>query len=199
MLCNRIAGDRGLELAQKLALRLLKNNNPYPRGPGGLYSGPGGGAGTPTGDDPRYTSPKRAREIEAEIKENIQRGHNAMQTAKTGVDVLNAMHRAEVGDIDFIWSRKIGTPPNEKERGTKHIIDRRNEQDEKRPGMNKLSVDELLDKLVVAVARGHANDTGNGWKIDYEGVRAILSKSRRKQNAWMISGFEKWPKEEGAR
>jgi hypothetical protein len=149
----------------------------------------GGGSGSPTGDDPRYTSPARQREIEAEIKANLQGGRNAMSRVLADqCDAVAAMHRADVGPIDFVWDRNGY--------GIKHILERRGEQDQKRPGANALTPEETAHKLVEVIARGTSRDTGKIIEIDHDGFRAVLARSKKKGHPWLLSGFQRWPETE---
>jgi len=123
------------------------------------------------------------RQTEFDIRANIQRGRRAMWACVAEEsDVIAAMHRPELGDIDFVWDRDG--------RGISHIIRRRSEEDSGRPGMNSLSPEETLDKLVDVIARGSIDDAPGTAAIEFEGFRALLARASKKRNAWLISGFE---------
>ena len=139
---------------------------------------------TGNGFNPGEARDAKGKWAEGEIKANIQRGRNALQRVLAEeTDVIAAMHRPEVGDIDFVWDHK--------EHGIKHLIERREEQDKSRPELNKLSPTELLDRVPEAIARGKIKPAGNKLVIDHEGIRVILARNDGKSaNAWMISGYE---------
>ena len=127
---------------------------------------------------------------EGEIKANIQRGRNAMQRVLSEQqDVLNAMHRPDVGAIDFVWERldKRGNS-----RGIKHLLERRASEDH--AVKSAFSPDETAGKMVEVIARGKiANpDMDHGAvEIDHQGFRVVLGRAGKKTNAWLITGFEK--------
>lgn len=127
------------------------------------------------------------RETEFEIRANIQRGRRAMWACVAEEsDVISAMHRSELGDIDFVWSRGG--------RGIKHIIARRAAEDAAQPGQNILSPEETLDKLVDVIARGDITSRRGVFEIDYQGFRALLAQASTKRHAWLITGFQRWEK-----
>ncbi len=152
-----------------------------PDGEGELRGGNG------TWDESRHPRGAQGRFAAAAIKANIQHGRNAMRRAYSDeTDVLSAMSRAEVGEIDFLWDHK-GL-------GIRHIIQRRQEQDERRPGMNRLDVYELLDRVPEIIALGRVANPGSKAdtvEIEHEGIRVLLAKRNGKTgSAWVMSGFE---------
>ena len=125
------------------------------------------------------------------VQEEIARGEKAMAIVlQTKQDVKAAMHRDDVGDIDFIY----GTPGKgskfKKGYGIAHIKAKRDSE-------NGSGID-TLNKLVEVIAKGtdteiqHANG-GNGeyrLKIHYDGYTAILSSKTEKANSWLLTGWE---------
>ncbi|WP_296822822.1 hypothetical protein [uncultured Megasphaera sp.] len=125
------------------------------------------------------------------VQEEIARGEKAMAIVlQTKQDVKAAMHRDDVGDIDFIY----GTPGKgskfKKGYGIAHIKAKRDSE-------NGSGID-TLNKLVEVIAKGtdteiqHANG-GNGeyrLKIHYNGYTAILSSKTKKANSWLLTGWE---------
>lgn len=125
------------------------------------------------------------------VQEEIARGEKAMAIVlQTKQDVKAAMHRDDVGDIDFIY----GTPGTgskfKKGYGIAHIKAKRDYE-------NGSGID-TLNKLVEVIAKGtdteiqHANG-GNGeyrLKIHYDGYTAILSSKTEKANSWLLTGWE---------
>ena len=149
-----------------------KGSGRYPKGSGG-------------GD---YRSDTRKRQDEHAIKANIQRGQNAMHEVLKGNDVLGAMTRPDVGDIDFIWVRQT----RKGERGIKHILERRAAEDH--AVKSAFSPDETAGKMVEVIARGkiaNPDMTTGAIEIDHEGFRVVLGRAGKQSNAWLITGFEK--------
>lgn len=101
------------------------------------------------------------------------------------------MHRDEIGPLDFVWSR---ISPKGNEYGIKHIISRRAEQDRIYPHRNKLSPEELCERIPSVLALGHAKQTSSGFEIEHLGIRCIVGSRRKNQNAVLVSAFEVWPK-----
>lgn len=132
----------------------------------------------------------RGRFVESIARANIQRGKNAMnRVLAEETDVIAAMHRDDVGDIDFVWER---IDSRGKGRGIKHILDRRQEEDH--AVKSAFSPMETLGKLVEVLARGqiaNPESTTGKVEIDHEGFRAVLTKGNSKSNAWLVTGFEK--------
>lgn len=130
---------------------------------------------------------RNGRFVESKMKRNIQRGRNAMRRVYSEeVDVPAAMHREDVGDIDFLWDHNG--------MGIRHIIARREKQDADRPDLNKLGVYELLDRLPEVIAKGivkNPDRTSHTIEIEHEGIRVLLAERRGKsKNVWLMSGFE---------
>lgn len=127
---------------------------------------------------------KNGRFVESKIKAEIQRGRNAIwRVVAEETDVIAAIHREEIGDIDFLWDHK-GC-------GIKHLLERRAHQDTVRPDLNKFSPNELLDRVPEVILRGKITPAGNKIEIDHKGIRVILARRDGKSaNAWMMSGFE---------
>ena len=147
--------------------------------------------------EPQQTESKDKESTHAEegsqgdVQEEIARGEKAMAIVlQTKQDVKAAMHRNDVGDIDFIY----GTPGKgskfKKGYGIAHIKAKRDYE-------NGSGID-TLNKLVEVIAKGtdteiqHANG-GNGeyrLKIHYDGYTAILSSKTEKANSWLLTGWE---------
>lgn len=125
------------------------------------------------------------------VQEEIARGEKAMAIVlQTKQDVKAAMHRDDVGDIDFIY----GTPGTgskfKKGYGIAHIKAKRDYE-------NGSGID-TLNKLVEVIAKGtdteiqHANGGNREYrlKIHYDGYTAILSSKTEKANSWLLTGWE---------
>jgi hypothetical protein len=153
----------------------------------GAISAMGNSNGSRKGWDTRG---RGRRDEESRIKENIQRGRNAIRhVLATQRDVMNAMSRPDIGPIDFVWERldKRGNS-----RGIKHLLERRGAEDH--AVKSALSPDETAEKMVEVIALGKiANpDVASGAVvIDHEGFRVVLGRAGKKTNAWLITGFEK--------
>ncbi|KUH57436.1 hypothetical protein AT798_00540 [Megasphaera sp. DJF_B143] len=128
---------------------------------------------------------------ESDVQEEIAHGKKAMAVVlQTKRDVKAAMHRDDVGDIDFIY----GTPGKEskfkKGYGIAHIKAKRDSE-------NGSGID-TLNKLVEVIAKGtdteiqHANGSNGEYrlKIHYDGYTAILSSKTEKANSWLLTGWE---------
>ncbi len=147
--------------------------------------------------EPQQTESKDAESTHAEegpqsdVQEEIAHGKKAMAVVlQTKRDVKAAMHRDDVGDIDFIY----GTPGKEskfkKGYGIAHIKAKRDSE-------NGSGID-TLNKLVEVIAKGtdteiqHANGSNGEYrlKIHYDGYTAILSSKTEKANSWLLTGWE---------
>lgn len=130
------------------------------------------------------------------VEENIENGKRAMDTViSTHSDVPSAMHRDDVGDIDFIWGTP-GTGKNFKRgKGISQIIAKRNSEGK--------DVTTVIQKIVEAIAngtdteiQGSNGDKGEArLKIHYNGYTVILSSKNKEHNAWLLTGWEDDKKE----
>ncbi len=147
--------------------------------------------------EPQQTESKNTESTHAEegpesdVQEEIAHGKKAMAVVlQTKRDVKAAMHRDDVGDIDFIY----GTPGKgskfKKGYGIAHIKAKRDSE-------NGSGID-TLNKLVEVIAKGtdteiqHANGSNGEYrlKIHYDGYTAILSSKTEKANSWLLTGWE---------
>ena len=138
------------------------------------------------------------------IEGNIQRGNQAaeyiLREHAKGNDttVHGAMHRPDIGYIDFLW----GTPGKgakfKKGYGLAHILAKHGAE----------SGEGILAKIVETIAKGTDIEEqkalhGQGEKrirIHYDGYTAVLSSAKGK-NSWLLTGWEDYdrikPKEAG--
>ncbi len=111
----------------------------------------------------------------------------------THSDVPSAMHRDDVGDIDFIWGTP-GTGKNFKHgMGISHIIAKRNS--EANDGNNH--GEEVARKLVEVLAKGTSVkqqfSRGKSYHrilITYDGHTAVLIPKDGTSNAWILTGWD---------
>ncbi len=130
------------------------------------------------------------------VNSQIKRGRKAMQRViREETDVLSAMEREDVGEIDFLWDHNG--------MGVRHIIARRMEQDEKRPDLNTMDAYELLDRIPEVIMRGEVANpevTAGTVVIEHGGIRVLLARRKgRTGNVWLMSGFEIDPESQRGR
>ena len=139
---------------------------------------------------------------ERAIAGNIQRGNEAVEhlirehAAGRDTTVHGAMHRPDVGYIDFPW----GTPGKgakfKKGFGLAHILAKHGAESGKG----------VIHKIVETIAKGteieeqHYPNPANEYriKIHYQGHTAVLSSQSVKGNAWLLTGWEDGIKKEAS-
>lgn len=128
------------------------------------------------------------------IEGNIQRGNQAaeyiLREHAKGNDttVHGAMHRPDIGYIDFLW----GTPGRgakfKKGYGLAHILAKHGAE----------SGEGILAKIVETIAKGTDIEEQNPKDgqgehrilIHYKGHTALLSSATKEKNAWLLTGWE---------
>ena len=101
------------------------------------------------------------------------------------VDVPNAFHRSDIGDIDLRWGKT--------NKGLKHMIERRDAFAASHPGA--LDGRAVLSRMPETIIKGTVTEvTQSGGHphivIEREGFRAIITRDREGGNHWFISGYE---------
>lgn len=126
--------------------------------------------------------------------ENYRHGIDAVDTViRTHSDVQKAMHRDELGDIDFLWGDNPGTPEKNYHDGggLLHILLARQAE-----GMTEQQAKEFTVKIVEAIAFGTFEP--NTLKsersraiIEHNGIKVVLAKKygALKQN-WVVTGYK---------
>ena len=131
---------------------------------------------------------------QAEETENIRRGQAAMEKViAEQTDVMDAMHRDDLGSISFLWGEPGRGPKFKGGAGVSHIIAHRNAQ-----GYDGEAV---ARKMVEVIAKGEAiNRRGpaGGERVDitHDGYTAVLSLYKDgERQTWLLSGWEDYKKE----
>ena len=101
------------------------------------------------------------------------------------VDVPNAFHRSDIGDIDLRWGKT--------NKGIRHMIERRDAFAASHPGA--LDGRAVLSRMPETIIKGTVTEvTQSGGHphivIEREGFRAIITRDREGGNHWFISGYE---------
>lgn len=101
------------------------------------------------------------------------------------VDVPNAFHRSDIGDIDLRWGKT--------NKGLRHMIERRDAFAASHPGA--LDGRAVLSRMPETIIKGTVTEvTQSGGHphivIEREGFRAIITRDREGGNHWFISGYE---------
>ena len=101
------------------------------------------------------------------------------------VDVPNAFHRSDIGDIDLRWGKT--------NKGLRHMIERRDAFAASHPG--SLDGRAVLSRMPETIIKGTVTEvTQSGGHphivIEREGFRAIITRDREGGNHWFISGYE---------
>lgn len=122
---------------------------------------------------------------------NIKHGLEAMRKViQEHVDVTNAMERADLGCIDFVWGVPGSGKKFKKGYGIAHIIAKRNSENG--------NGEKIACKLVEVIAKGVNVDiqkSQNGYgearvRIHYDGFTAVLTANNGYRNAWLLTGWE---------
>ena len=131
---------------------------------------------------------------QAEETENIRRGQAAMEKVITEqTDVMDAMHRDDLGSISFLWGEPGHGAKFKGGWGVSHIIAHRNAQGYDGPAVAR--------KMAEVIAKGEAvNRRGpaGGERVDvvHDGHTAVLSLYKDgEQKTWLLSGWENYKKE----
>ena len=144
----------------------------------------------------RYNSRTHNIELADDIERNIANGEKAIEEIiKNHNNVSSAMHRDDIGDIDFLWGKEGDPNRNYKKGyGISHIIARRNVQ-----GLNG---EEFARSLPEAIMRGKkvSGIDESRIEIHYGDSVTILSKNAiegaTKGNHWLVTGFKNLKKED---
>lgn len=101
------------------------------------------------------------------------------------IDVPNAFHRSDIGDIDLRWGKT--------NKGLKHMIERRDAFAASHPGA--LDGRAVLSRMPETIIKGTVTEvTQSGGHphivIERDGFRAIITRDREGGNHWFISGYE---------
>lgn len=135
---------------------------------------------------------------ERAIERNIQRGNQAVEYIlrehANGNDatVHGAMHRTDIGYVDFLWGAPGKGAKFKKGYGLAHILAKHGAE----------SGREILSKIVETIAKGteieeqHSLGAGKQYriKIHHGGYTAILSAGNK--NTWLLTGWEDGAKKE---
>ena len=128
-----------------------------------------------------------------ETTENIRRGQAAMEKViAEQTDVMDAMHRDDLGSISFLWGEPGRGSKFKGGSGVSHIIAHRNVQ-----GYDGEAV---ARKMVEVIAKGEAvNRRGpaGGERVDitHDGYTAVLSLYKDgERQTWLLSGWEDYKK-----
>ena len=145
-------------------------------------------------EEDRVSGQKRQGEA-VSVEENIANGKKAIEKViRTHEDVHSAMHRDDVGDIDFLWGYEGDLKKKYKNGyGVSHIIARRNIQ-----GLDGEAIAKLMPEVI---ARGKKQAGINDSRVEfhYDEYMAVLSKNQMEGvpegNKWLVTGFKKIQKE----
>ena len=148
-------------------------------------------------DGRKAANETKTAETTPAVAENIRRGTEAMEKViSEQTDVMNAMHRDDVGDISFIWGEPGRGEKFKGGKGISHIIAHRDAQ-----GYDGQAV---ARKMVEVIAKGEAvNLRGNpgSERIDivHDGYTAVLSLYNDGQRqTWLLTGWEDYKKSSDA-
>lgn len=125
------------------------------------------------------------------VEANVARGREAMNRALAErTTVHRAMHRTGLGWVDFEWG--------DDRRGVQHIIRRRMESD----GMSREQATRFLtDEVVRTIAQGtekRRSEVGQSVRVVMATDKAEASLVKNPgSNAWLLTGFELLPGNEG--
>ncbi len=128
---------------------------------------------------------------EINIQENIKKGIDAMdKVIRTRGNVLAAIHRKDIGDIDFLWG-EAGNPDNNYRNGygVAHIIARRNYQ-----GLDGKAIAKLMPEIIMKGKKIQGLKE-NRVELHHGAYVAILDKNfidgQEKKNHWLLTGFKR--------
>lgn len=124
-----------------------------------------------------------------ETTENIRRGQAAMEKViAEQTDVMDAMHRDDLGSISFLWGEPGRGPKFKGGSGVSHIIAHRNAQ-----GYDGMAV---ARKMVEVIAKGELDkvdsvDKGSRAYLKHDGHTAVMSLYRDgERQTWLLTGWE---------
>lgn len=179
---GKIGALRGARspLAGKISLNADDfDESKHKRDDGGKFTSGDGGANKVD----EQSKPSKSADKES-VEKSVQQGKAAIEKVlATKSDVINAMHREDVGDISFFWGEP-GDPSRKYKGGfgVSHILEKHG--------------DSVLKKMPEVIARGEkvkedGPDFGTRVHINYEGHTAILSLYRdRKRETWLLTGWD---------
>lgn len=116
------------------------------------------------------------------------KGNEAIEKVlSTKKDVPNAMHRGDIGGIDFVWG--------DDKKGIQHIIKRRDE--DKAAGIGSIGGKEMVRKLPEVIARGEnkSKPNANRMTLDYGKFKVVLGNEdfERSPHKWVLTCYEVIP------
>lgn len=104
-------------------------------------------------------------------------------------DAIAPLSRPEIGPTDLVYDRSG--------MGVKHILIRREEQNRRHPGRNKLTPEETCLKAVEVYSLGSITDRrGDRFIIQHHGYTVLVAKGT-KANAWIMNAYENWEDSRG--
>ena len=156
---------------------------------GGQFVGKGGGSsGSPSG-----TTEAKKIEVGSINTDSPEEQERQLANAATAfekclneqIDVPNAFHRSDIGDIDLRWGKT--------NKGLKHMIERRDAFAASHPGA--LDGRAVLSRMPETIIKGTVTEvTQSGGHphivIERDGFRTIITRDREGGNHWFISGYE---------
>ena len=126
---------------------------------------------------------------DATVRDNIRRGRAAMEKViAEQADVMDAMHREDLGSISFLWGEPGRGPKFKGGSGVSHIIAHRNAQ-----GYDGEAV---ARKMVEVIAKGELDkldsiDKGSRAYLKYDRHTAVMSLYRDgERRTWLLTGWE---------
>ena len=136
----------------------------------------------------KQSKEKTANEGGIAVKENIARGMWAMQKViETHEDVHHAMHRDDMGAIDFIWGLAGKGEKFKQGYGVAHILAKHvPESGENLP----YKIVETIAKGRVARVQAARGSAQPRLALEYDGHTALLSMGNGDNNAWLLTGWE---------
>lgn len=137
---------------------------------------------------------QESRTAKEDPEVNISRGRAAMERAfQNKTTVHRAMYRKDLGWIDFIMGteggERLANAKHGKGRGLLHLIEARVNRDH----LNKEEIQQLLDDLVVTIARGtvlRRTEVAGRFRvmIGYRDAEVSITKNPA-SNAWLLTGY----------
>ncbi|MDR3554759.1 MAG: hypothetical protein P4L55_08385 [Syntrophobacteraceae bacterium] len=125
-------------------------------------------------------------------EENMERGSEAMANVmRDHVDVLDAMHRSDLGGVSFYWGEPGKGEKLKGGQGVSHLIARRN--------MEGKDGEAIARKMVEVIARGEIEkpsgpEGGQRVNVRYDNHTAVLSLYRfGNKRTWLLTGWDDQP------
>ncbi len=126
---------------------------------------------------------------------NVTKAVEAMKTViNTHSDIPAAVHREDIGDVDFIWGSEGGaltkTGKRKGAKGIAHIIEARMRKDNLSEAQANNIAAEIARVVVTGEISGRVKQSNSENMRITDGVHtAVLSKTAD-QNAWLLTGWE---------